>query len=441
MRRGIGVCFLVFGVVASAFPQCELKVARLTPCDANGNPAELKLGDAVYGVRVDWTVTGRANGPYNVKFSMADRNWVWKNVNAVVPGDYYGYATFAMPLDGEIPFSVTLDCDKQSGNTNPRTAYASGHFSPLLGEKTIEFFAPKSWVASQSMSVQIPERSNIANISYMFGRPTSGTSQEVLSDPVFPGLEEIKTKPFGYPILRMRASNPGPGPTQLSRSFEVRASNVRANLAEAMGSWKAYEHLPSEIEAYLKPESIVQSVHPSVKAFVDSVLPINFRKSMSPYTVAKTLFMACAARLTYETPASSDAVSGLTKGRGDCGTYSSLYDASLRSVGIPARNVSGWRAGRDQWHAWSEMYVPGAGWLPQDVTDCNSLWKATQSAGGYAYCFATIPDLNSRVVVSRGSTFTTEQGTWVTMQPGQWGVWGENVVFPTWSSSCSLVAK
>jgi transglutaminase-like putative cysteine protease len=252
-------------------------------------------------------------------------------------------------------------------------------------------------------------------------------------------MDTVPSRPFGYALLREQVSFPAGRKVALTRSFTVRSSSVRGNLKGAMGSWAAYGDLPSTIAAYLKPESTVECHDPQIKLFVDSVLPEGYRRSLSPYEAAKRLFMAVAGRLSYETPADSDALSGLRKHKGDCGTYSSLYVASLRSIGIPARSVCGWRAGKDQWHCWVETYVPGAGWMPQDPTDCNSIWKGNHSSGGFAYCFAIVPDLNSRVVVSRGSTFTTDEGTWHTMQPGQWGIWGDKPKLPTWTSSCSLV--
>jgi len=59
-----------------------------------------------------------------------------------------------------------------------------------------------------------------------------------------------------------------------------------------------------------------------------------------------------------------------TVGEGTCDEYSHLFISMAKSVGIPARFVSGYVHSGDSWepHAWTEAYVPGYGWLPVDPT-------------------------------------------------------------------------
>ena len=60
----------------------------------------------------------------------------------------------------------------------------------------------------------------------------------------------------------------------------------------------------------------------------------------------------------------------LTTGFGDCGTQSMYFAALCRAVGIPARATGGWQMvpGYEGTHFWSEYYLPGYGWIPNDVT-------------------------------------------------------------------------
>ncbi|PKL56043.1 MAG: transglutaminase [Methanomicrobiales archaeon HGW-Methanomicrobiales-6] len=56
---------------------------------------------------------------------------------------------------------------------------------------------------------------------------------------------------------------------------------------------------------------------------------------------------------------------------GDCGTQSTLFSAFCRSLGIPARTLGGYQmimAETPGGHFWSEYYLPGYGWVPNDVT-------------------------------------------------------------------------
>jgi transglutaminase-like putative cysteine protease len=60
----------------------------------------------------------------------------------------------------------------------------------------------------------------------------------------------------------------------------------------------------------------------------------------------------------------------LETGFGDCGTQSMYFAALCRSLGIPARAVGGYQLvpGHEGTHFWSEYYLPGYGWIPNDVT-------------------------------------------------------------------------
>jgi len=60
----------------------------------------------------------------------------------------------------------------------------------------------------------------------------------------------------------------------------------------------------------------------------------------------------------------------LTTGFGDCGSQSMYFAALCRSLGIPARAIGGYQLvpGHEGTHFWSEYYLPGYGWVPNDVT-------------------------------------------------------------------------
>jgi len=60
----------------------------------------------------------------------------------------------------------------------------------------------------------------------------------------------------------------------------------------------------------------------------------------------------------------------LETGSGDCGTQSMYFAALCRSLGIPARAIGGYQLvpGHAGPHFWSEYYLPGYGWIPNDVT-------------------------------------------------------------------------
>jgi len=55
---------------------------------------------------------------------------------------------------------------------------------------------------------------------------------------------------------------------------------------------------------------------------------------------------------------------------GDCVVQSLFYAALCRSVGVPARVSGGFIfvPGFNNDHFWAEVYLPGFGWMPVDVT-------------------------------------------------------------------------
>jgi hypothetical protein len=62
-----------------------------------------------------------------------------------------------------------------------------------------------------------------------------------------------------------------------------------------------------------------------------------------------------------------DALSTLTGRAGDCSQYSVLFTALCRSIGIPSRTVTlTWLDGGG--HVFSEVFIPGPGWIPVDVS-------------------------------------------------------------------------
>ena len=64
----------------------------------------------------------------------------------------------------------------------------------------------------------------------------------------------------------------------------------------------------------------------------------------------------------------------LARAKGACRDLALLFMAAARSLGVPARFVSGYQAqaetpdGKRHLHAWAEVFLPGAGWRGYDPT-------------------------------------------------------------------------
>lgn len=69
----------------------------------------------------------------------------------------------------------------------------------------------------------------------------------------------------------------------------------------------------------------------------------------------------------------------LSEGKGICYDYAVLYAAMLRSQGIPAKLVKGYRSDLKAYHAWNEVYLDGS-WKVVDTTFNAALYKARLTA-------------------------------------------------------------
>ncbi len=97
-----------------------------------------------------------------------------------------------------------------------------------------------------------------------------------------------------------------------------------------------------------------------------------------PLATLHGLMGAVREAITYqvgETDAGTRAVDALARGVGVCQDHAHVFIAAARSLGIPARYVSGYLLSRAEGedgeaaHAWAEALVPDLGWVGFDVAN------------------------------------------------------------------------
>lgn len=99
-------------------------------------------------------------------------------------------------------------------------------------------------------------------------------------------------------------------------------------------------------------------------------------------SLLKDLSNGVAARIAYqsrETEGTRGPLETLDLGEGSCRDFAVLFAEAVRTLGFGARLVSGYlfdpgaerigSAGAGSTHAWVEVFVPGAGWIPFDPTN------------------------------------------------------------------------
>lgn len=99
-------------------------------------------------------------------------------------------------------------------------------------------------------------------------------------------------------------------------------------------------------------------------------------------SLLKDVSNGITAQITYEIRESEGTqgpLETLDRGCGSCRDFAVLFAEAIRTLGFGARLVSGYlydpsndrlgSAGSGSTHAWGEVFVPGAGWIPFDPTN------------------------------------------------------------------------
>lgn len=385
---------------------CDLKVLSAYPCDSNGVAYNPKFGETYY-LRITWAVTGTPSAPFSILFKMAGETYKWTGLNTGQGSGYYGLAGFNMPLDGPIPWSITLDPDHTSGDTNLSNNVIGGTMTPTPPLKALEYFNPKVHVGSETTTVPWYVGGKVTSGFTVMGRPVTDSFQVVnrVTGPV--GSTVVKTPNDGDYVFKTPRSNYVPTASSNewkdSVNFTVTVSGARTNIASLRGvTWAKEALAPTTVTPYLKPDLMCQSTNPSILAYVKSVLPSTYKTTMSPYDAAKAIYMAVVKRTVYQTPATQDSVTTLSIKKGDCGSFTNLVSACLRSIGIPSRANTGFWIGSDQWHVKGEFYLTGIGWIPFDASESRLL----DTSGTYPYYFGSDGSLNNFCAVGRGDDHT-----------------------------------
>ena len=183
--------------------------------------------------------------------------------------------------------------------------------------------------------------------------------------------------------------------------------------------------LPEEVQAFMKPEAMVQSEHAEIQRQARKLVAGATTEVMAFERVA--FWMADNVR--YEIHTRQDALSVLRNRAGSCAGQTRLMMALLRAEGIPARYARGflppggmWGFEKEYWgvtimsggyHAWVEVYFPDQGWVFSDIL--HSLYfvdpyhllfqiAGTELNPGYE-TFAIRKD-DGNIEIEKGTSFT-----------------------------------
>jgi transglutaminase-like putative cysteine protease len=432
----VAACFLLAGSpVQVARAQCDLQIVSAGPCLADGTPGVPKVGDD-YGLRITVNVAGTPAAPFRIRWTIANVTNYFDNISLGPGNGYWLYFVYPLPLDDAIPWTVVLDPDGVTGDTNTANNAASGTFTPNPPTTPTDFFAPRQMHGSETYLVSFQTGSGtIGNLYVLMGQPTSHGAQSVQSVSAPPGSQAVVTPPYGAPLFQLAWTNVPAATFQGTDYFNVQLSRARANpTLLRTNTWASLASLGSNWTQWLVPDNLLETTNPLVVSFVQASLPANYRTTMTPYDTARALHQAVMRRLTYQSPPYHiDAVGVLQDGVADCGGYSSLFASSLRSVGIPARWIAGFREGDSVWHVRVEFHLPGVEWIDADPTDGNSV----DPTGSYAYYFGYVPNADSFLAVDFGEEHVLPYGEFDFVQPANWW-WNGGAAYQSYDSQATL---
>jgi len=118
---------------------------------------------------------------------------------------------------------------------------------------------------------------------------------------------------------------------------------------------------------------ITDAVREKAREIVGNETNPHLQAQMIYYHIIKTYPYSHVPHLSLDTrePKVAESTYMFETGHGDCGTQSMLFAAFCRSLGIPARAIGGYQmilAETPSPHFWAEYYLPGYGWVPNDLT-------------------------------------------------------------------------
>lgn len=130
-------------------------------------------------------------------------------------------------------------------------------------------------------------------------------------------------------------------------------------------------------------EFVFASAMAPLHAGFTSYARASFTPKQSLLLAALDLMHRIFSDFSYEsqsTQVSTPALDALAQRKGVCQDFAHIFIACLRSMGLPARYVSGYLLtapapgmvklrGSDASHAWSSVYLPGSGWVDMDPTN------------------------------------------------------------------------
>jgi hypothetical protein len=182
-----------------------------------------------------------------------------------------------------------------------------------------------------------------------------------------------KAKIIAEDYVLFEIQDPQLGEDSVKVTAQVTSQNQFEKISEKIDF--PIKNIPEEIKIYTQPQEIIDSDTKEINIQASNIIEGETDLLEALNKIAKWIKANIDYTLDSSTEEVSQEASWVLENRyGVCDEITSLFIAMLRSVNIPARYISGVAYTNldnlNAWgpHAWAEVYVPGYGFIPFDVT-------------------------------------------------------------------------
>lgn len=196
------------------------------------------------------------------------------------------------------------------------------------------------------------------------------------------GLHGIVSDRWGQEYFHFALTGLAPGEEQRVW-YEVDAEISKCRfyiLPEMVGS---RNRIPADLRAmYTVDGKRLQINDPYIQSAIEEAVG----DEDNIYYIVRRIFEYINEHVEYELAGGWDTAPNILKrGTGSCSEYSFVFMAMARGAGIPTRFCAGVVERGDEasmddvFHRWTEVYLPGYGWVPIDVSAGDDEWPADRA--------------------------------------------------------------
>ena len=206
--------------------------------------------------------------------------------------------------------------------------------------------------------------------------------------------------------------------SNVERSYEIQEKNEHLKGDKNITLEKAIEKLSSfsteiiDAKQFLLDSPFINKISTSIKEYAE----VSFKKERSVFEASKELMKRIFTDFKFDATFSTIATpidEVMKEKKGVCQDFAQVAIACVRSIGLPARYVSGYietlpppgkekLVGTDASHAWFSVYIPGFGWVDFDPTN-NQIPKNQHITVAFGRDYYDVPPLKGVIYGSGNS--------------------------------------